>query len=152
MNFLKLIMMILELPWDQASKSCPEYTAWRIGKFKCLTPWKKLDDTDLLFIQKVLKHSPSDRFSLNDIKQNLWFSTGLDLGKYSDFFRRKCMNNSRKSMTKNLISHCYFESHWRIQSLHQGRIWENILLQSKLSETSWKGDLKLELTARDLKV
>ncbi|XP_076678572.1 serine/threonine-protein kinase grp [Andrena cerasifolii] len=62
-----------ELPWDQSSAECPEYMAWRSGKYMSLTPWKKLDNSSLSLIKNVLTHSPSARYTIQDIKRHRWF-------------------------------------------------------------------------------
>ncbi|XP_076759826.1 serine/threonine-protein kinase grp [Xylocopa sonorina] len=62
-----------ELPWDQSLAECPEYKAWRDGKYMSLTPWKKLDNASLSLIKNILMHSPSARFTIKDIKQHRWF-------------------------------------------------------------------------------
>ncbi|XP_058800187.1 serine/threonine-protein kinase grp isoform X2 [Phymastichus coffea] len=93
-----------ELPWDQASIICPEYAAWRIGHIKCLTPWKKFQDSDLLFVQMILKHIPSERLSINDVKRNPWFSFEFnpENNKYSDQLRN---DNKLYKMQKQTL--CY---------------------------------------------
>ncbi|XP_076240707.1 serine/threonine-protein kinase grp [Calliopsis andreniformis] len=62
-----------ELPWDQSLAECPEYRAWIEGKYMSLTPWKKLDNSALSFIKNILTHSPSSRYTIQDIKQHRWF-------------------------------------------------------------------------------
>ncbi|XP_012288696.1 serine/threonine-protein kinase grp [Orussus abietinus] len=62
-----------ELPWDQSSAECPEYVAWREGKYASLTPWKKLKDSSLALIGRILVHLPSSRYTITDIKQHPWF-------------------------------------------------------------------------------
>ncbi|XP_034193551.1 serine/threonine-protein kinase grp isoform X1 [Osmia lignaria lignaria] len=62
-----------ELPWDQSLAECPEYMAWRDGKYMSLTPWKKLDNSSLSLIKNILIHSPSARCTIKDIKQHRWF-------------------------------------------------------------------------------
>lgn len=62
-----------ELPWDQSLAECPEYIAWRNGKYMSLTPWKKLDNSSLSLIKKILVHSPSARYTIQDIKNHRWF-------------------------------------------------------------------------------
>ncbi|XP_060825265.1 serine/threonine-protein kinase grp [Bombus pascuorum] len=62
-----------ELPWDQSLADCPEYMAWRDGKYMSLTPWKKLDNSSLSLLKNVLMHSPITRYTIKDIKQHRWF-------------------------------------------------------------------------------
>ncbi|XP_033222243.1 serine/threonine-protein kinase grp isoform X2 [Belonocnema kinseyi] len=62
-----------ELPWDQASAECPEYEAWKNGKYMSVTPWKKLDKFSLSLIKHILVHEPSRRFKISEIKKHAWF-------------------------------------------------------------------------------
>lgn len=62
-----------ELPWDQSLAECPEYMAWRNGKYMSLTPWKKLDNLSLSLIKKILMHASSARYTIQDIKNHRWF-------------------------------------------------------------------------------
>ncbi|XP_053977909.1 serine/threonine-protein kinase grp isoform X1 [Hylaeus volcanicus] len=62
-----------ELPWDQSLAECPEYMAWREGKYMSFTPWKKLDNSSLSLIKNILTHSPSSRCTIQDIKRHRWF-------------------------------------------------------------------------------
>nr|XP_012235471.1 PREDICTED: serine/threonine-protein kinase grp [Linepithema humile] len=64
-----------ELPWDQPLAECPEYIAWKYGKYMSLTPWKKLDNSSLSLIRKILADSSSARYKISDIKQHRWFVT-----------------------------------------------------------------------------
>lgn len=63
-----------ELPWDQSLAECPEYMAWRNGKYMSHTPWKKLDTSSLSLIKNILMHSASSRYTIKDIKQHRWFT------------------------------------------------------------------------------
>lgn len=62
-----------ELPWDQSLAECPEYAAWKDGKYMSLTPWKKLDNSSLSLIRNILMHTPSTRYTILDIKRHRWF-------------------------------------------------------------------------------
>ncbi|CAD6213254.1 GSCOCG00003989001-RA-CDS [Cotesia congregata] len=67
-----------ELPWDEADVNCPEYKAWREAQHLELTPWKKIDNTSLSLICKILTHSPSSRIKIQDIKLHRWYLNDLD--------------------------------------------------------------------------
>lgn len=60
---------------------CSEYTEWNGGKYMSLTPWKKLDNTSLSLIRKILIHSSSARYKISDIKQHRWFVASFATGK-----------------------------------------------------------------------
>ncbi|KAK1122622.1 hypothetical protein K0M31_009065 [Melipona bicolor] len=62
-----------ELPWDQSLAECPQYKAWRDGKYMSIKPWRKLDNFSLSLIKNILMHSPENRFTIKDIKQHRWF-------------------------------------------------------------------------------
>ncbi|XP_066586977.1 serine/threonine-protein kinase grp [Prorops nasuta] len=70
-----------ELPWDQSSAEYPEYTAWREGKYLQFTPWKKLDNSSLSFIRKILVHLPSSRLTIREIKEHHWFLNNFSEGE-----------------------------------------------------------------------
>ncbi|XP_029155762.1 serine/threonine-protein kinase grp isoform X1 [Nylanderia fulva] len=73
-----------ELPWDQPLAECPEYVAWKERKYMSLTPWKKLDNSSLALIRKILMDSPLVRYKISDIKQHRWFVTSFVKGDEVD--------------------------------------------------------------------
>ncbi|KAG7200518.1 hypothetical protein KM043_001082 [Ampulex compressa] len=73
-----------ELPWDQSLAECPEYVAWRDGKYMSLTPWKKLDNVSLSLIKNILMHTPSSRYTIQDIKQHRWFIKKFQKGSFGN--------------------------------------------------------------------
>lgn len=75
-----IIHLCTELPWDEADVDCPEYKAWREAQHLELTPWKKIDNTSLSLIRKILTHSPSSRIKIQDIKLHRWYLNDLDKG------------------------------------------------------------------------
>ncbi|XP_012534184.2 serine/threonine-protein kinase grp [Monomorium pharaonis] len=62
-----------ELPWDHPRLECPEYIAWKKGKYMSLKPWTKLDNSSLSLLRKVLLDSALARYKMSDIKQHKWF-------------------------------------------------------------------------------
>ncbi|XP_043286485.1 serine/threonine-protein kinase grp [Venturia canescens] len=88
-----------ELPWDQSMADCPAYVAWREGKYMSLTPWKKLDNTALGLIRKILVHTPSARFTIKDIKQHRW---------YLKNFRRDC-NEGKDHVDGSIAKYMRFD-------------------------------------------
>ncbi|XP_026827165.1 serine/threonine-protein kinase grp isoform X2 [Ooceraea biroi] len=73
-----------ELPWDQPLAECPEYKEWNGGKYMSLTPWRKLDNTSLSLIRKILTNTSSARYKISDIKQHRWFVTSFTKGDQLD--------------------------------------------------------------------
>ncbi|KAF4077472.1 hypothetical protein AMELA_G00208510 [Ameiurus melas] len=72
-------MLAGELPWDQPSESCQEYSDW-LQKKTYLTPWKKIDSMPLGLLTKILLHSPEDRIAIPEIKKHRWFSRSFKSG------------------------------------------------------------------------
>ncbi|XP_067113404.1 serine/threonine-protein kinase Chk1 [Osmerus mordax] len=66
-------MLAGELPWDQPSESCQEYSDWLQTK-TYLPPWKKIQPTPLSLLSKLLLSAPEERIRLPDIKKERWFS------------------------------------------------------------------------------
>ncbi|NXC78672.1 CHK1 kinase, partial [Anhinga anhinga] len=69
-----------ELPWDQPSDSCQEYSDWKERK-TYLPPWKKIDSAPLALLHKILTESPTARITIPDIKKDRWYSKPLKKGK-----------------------------------------------------------------------
>uniref|UniRef100_A0A665UHC4 Serine/threonine-protein kinase CHK1 n=1 Tax=Echeneis naucrates TaxID=173247 RepID=A0A665UHC4_ECHNA len=68
-------MLAGELPWDQPSESCQEYSDW-IQKKTYLSPWKKIQPMPLSLLSKLLLASPDARITITDIKKDRWFTHG----------------------------------------------------------------------------
>ncbi|KAJ8266614.1 hypothetical protein GJAV_G00132500 [Gymnothorax javanicus] len=65
-------MLAGELPWDQPTESCQEYSDW-LQKNTYLTPWKKIDAMPLSLLSKILLHDPEMRITIPEIKKDRWF-------------------------------------------------------------------------------
>ncbi|KAK2532708.1 Chek1 [Columba guinea] len=72
-------MLAGELPWDQPSDSCQEYSDWKERK-TYLPPWKKIHSAPLALLHKILTESPAARITIPDIKKDRWFSRPLKKG------------------------------------------------------------------------
>uniref|UniRef100_A0A8B9FRU8 Dolichyl-diphosphooligosaccharide--protein glycosyltransferase subunit STT3A n=2 Tax=Neoaves TaxID=3078114 RepID=A0A8B9FRU8_9PSIT len=72
-------MLAGELPWDQPSDSCQEYSDWKERK-TYLPPWKKIDSAPLALLHKILTESPAARITIPDIKKDRWYSKPLKKG------------------------------------------------------------------------
>uniref|UniRef100_A0A672GAD4 non-specific serine/threonine protein kinase n=1 Tax=Salarias fasciatus TaxID=181472 RepID=A0A672GAD4_SALFA len=68
-------MLAGELPWDQPTESCQEYSDW-LQKKTYLTPWKKIQPMPLSLLSKLLTVSPDARISIADIQKDRWFTHG----------------------------------------------------------------------------
>ncbi|KAJ0004509.1 hypothetical protein NQD34_010723 [Periophthalmus magnuspinnatus] len=68
-------MLAGELPWDQPSESCQEYSDW-LQKKTYLPPWKKIQPMLLGLLSKLLLPDPDKRISISDIKNDRWFTQG----------------------------------------------------------------------------
>ncbi|XP_003705992.1 serine/threonine-protein kinase grp [Megachile rotundata] len=96
-----------ELPWDQSLAECPEYMAWRDGKYMSLTPWKKLDNSSLSLIKNILIHSPSARCTIKDIKKHRWFVKKFQRAGTIEGYIRPDETNSRQVLEdENLTRFC----------------------------------------------
>ncbi|NXR17550.1 CHK1 kinase, partial [Cinclus mexicanus] len=69
-------MLAGELPWDQPSDSCQEYSDWKEKK-TYLPPWKKIDSAPLALLHKILTESPTARITIPDIQKDRWYSRPL---------------------------------------------------------------------------
>ncbi|XP_055004539.1 serine/threonine-protein kinase Chk1 [Boleophthalmus pectinirostris] len=69
-------MLAGELPWDQPSESCQEYSDW-LQKKTYLPPWKKIQPMLLGLLSKLLLPDPDKRISISDIKNDRWFTQGV---------------------------------------------------------------------------
>ncbi|XP_008562775.1 PREDICTED: serine/threonine-protein kinase Chk1-like, partial [Galeopterus variegatus] len=69
-------MLAGELPWDQPSDSCQEYSDWKEKK-TYLNPWKKIDSAPLALLHKILVENPSVRITIPDIKKDRWYNKPL---------------------------------------------------------------------------
>ncbi|XP_015192816.1 serine/threonine-protein kinase Chk1 isoform X2 [Lepisosteus oculatus] len=72
-------MLAGELPWDQPSETCQEYSDWLQGK-TFLSPWKKMDAAPLSLLTRILLHDPASRIAIPDIKKDHWFTRGCKSG------------------------------------------------------------------------
>lgn len=72
-------MLAGELPWDQPTESCHEYSDW-LEKKSFLTPWKKIDTLPLGLLSKILMENPKKRISIPDIKKDRWYTRLLKKG------------------------------------------------------------------------
>lgn len=65
-----------ELPWDEPTFSCPEYTSWKDKDVNLFTtsPWTKIDNLALSLLRKVLTTVPRYRATIAQIKGHQWFN------------------------------------------------------------------------------
>ncbi|CAG5873911.1 serine/threonine-protein kinase Chk1 [Menidia menidia] len=68
-------MLAGELPWDQPTESCQEYSDWLLKK-TYLPPWKKIQPLPLSLLSKLLLASPDARITITDIQKDRWFTQG----------------------------------------------------------------------------
>uniref|UniRef100_A0A8C2X1L5 Serine/threonine-protein kinase CHK1 n=1 Tax=Cyclopterus lumpus TaxID=8103 RepID=A0A8C2X1L5_CYCLU len=68
-------MLAGELPWDQPTESCQEYSDW-LQKKTYLSPWKKIQPMPLSLLSKLLLASPDARITIADIQKDRWFTQG----------------------------------------------------------------------------
>uniref|UniRef100_A0A3B5QH25 Serine/threonine-protein kinase Chk1 n=1 Tax=Xiphophorus maculatus TaxID=8083 RepID=A0A3B5QH25_XIPMA len=68
-------MLAGELPWDQPTESCQEYSDW-LQKKTYLPPWKKIQPMPLSLLSKLLQPHPDARIVIADIQKDRWFTQG----------------------------------------------------------------------------
>ncbi|XP_072230763.1 serine/threonine-protein kinase Chk1 [Leuresthes tenuis] len=68
-------MLAGELPWDQPTESCQEYSDW-LQKKTYLPPWKKIQPLPLSLLSKLLLSSPDARITVADVQKDRWFTQG----------------------------------------------------------------------------
>ncbi|XP_041863657.1 serine/threonine-protein kinase Chk1 [Melanotaenia boesemani] len=68
-------MLAGELPWDQPTESCQEYSDW-LEKKTYLPPWKKIQPVPLGLLSKLMLASPDARITIPDIQKDRWFTQG----------------------------------------------------------------------------
>jgi len=62
-----------ELPWDQPSTNCTEFTNWRDNDhWQLQTPWSKLDTLAISLLRKLLATSPGTRLTLEKTLDHKW--------------------------------------------------------------------------------
>ncbi|XP_068600759.1 serine/threonine-protein kinase Chk1 [Brachionichthys hirsutus] len=69
-------MLAGELPWDQPTESCQEYSDW-LQKNTYLSPWKKIQPLPLSLLSKLLLAGPDARITIADIRKDRWFTEGV---------------------------------------------------------------------------
>ncbi|EDW90248.1 serine/threonine-protein kinase grp [Drosophila yakuba] len=66
-------MLAGELPWDQPSTNCTEFTNWRDNDhWQMQTPWSKLDTLAISLLRKLLATSPGTRLTLEKTLDHKW--------------------------------------------------------------------------------
>ncbi|KAM4546740.1 serine/threonine-protein kinase Chk1 [Fundulus diaphanus] len=68
-------MLAGELPWDQPTESCQEYSDW-LQKKTYLPPWKKIQPMPLSLLSKLLLPFPDARITIADLQKDRWFTQG----------------------------------------------------------------------------
>uniref|UniRef100_A0A7N6B6P1 Serine/threonine-protein kinase Chk1 n=1 Tax=Anabas testudineus TaxID=64144 RepID=A0A7N6B6P1_ANATE len=91
-------MLAGELPWDQPTDSCQEYSDW-LQKKTYLPPWKKIQPTPLSLLSKLLVASPDARITITDLQKDRWFTHG-----------KAQSNVGLKSRTNRSEHHSYYHS------------------------------------------
>uniref|UniRef100_A0A2K6UQU6 non-specific serine/threonine protein kinase n=1 Tax=Saimiri boliviensis boliviensis TaxID=39432 RepID=A0A2K6UQU6_SAIBB len=100
-------MLAGELPWDQPSDSCQEYSDWKEKK-TYLNPWKKLDSAPLALLHKILVENPSARITIPDIKKDRWYNKLLKKGAKTPRVTSGGMSESPGGFSKHIQSNLDF--------------------------------------------
>ena len=67
--YAKICVYLGELPWDEPSMACEEYSNWLDHKIQ-LTPWSKIGTLPLALLRKILVHDPKRRLTIADMKKD----------------------------------------------------------------------------------
>ncbi|XP_072048437.1 serine/threonine-protein kinase Chk1-like [Amphiura filiformis] len=95
-GIILVAMLAGELPWDEPTYSCKEYSDW-LDKKMHLSPWRKIDPLALAFLKKILCETPNRRYTIAQIKKDRWTKSKGVFGKVpssspssSGSFKRVC--------------------------------------------------------------
>ncbi|XP_059088058.1 serine/threonine-protein kinase Chk1-like isoform X2 [Tigriopus californicus] len=69
-----MAMLVGELPWSQALPHETSYVQWKNHEYT-RSPYQRLGNLPLSLLRKMLAHSPSQRYSIQKIKNHLWCKT-----------------------------------------------------------------------------
>ncbi|KAF3823709.1 hypothetical protein GH733_007177, partial [Mirounga leonina] len=100
-------MLAGELPWDQPSDSCQEYSDWKEKK-TYLNPWKKIDSAPLALLHKILVENPSVRITIPDIKKDRWYNKPLKKGAKRPRVTSGGVSESPSGFSKHIQSNLDF--------------------------------------------
>ncbi|XP_032433277.1 serine/threonine-protein kinase Chk1 isoform X1 [Xiphophorus hellerii] len=89
-------MLAGELPWDQPTESCQEYSDW-LQKKTYLPPWKKIQPMPLSLLSKLLQPHPDSRIVIADIQKDRWFTQGCQRSGSNKVLRTELELKSRTS-------------------------------------------------------
>ncbi|KAK3873689.1 hypothetical protein Pcinc_021308 [Petrolisthes cinctipes] len=92
-----------ELPWDEPTFSCPEYTAWKDKDCRLFTttPWTKIENLALSLLRKVLNTVPKHRATINQVKAHQWFNKNFHK---NTGFMRSVSNENMTPTSKRVCS------------------------------------------------
>ncbi|XP_029923850.1 serine/threonine-protein kinase Chk1 [Myripristis murdjan] len=121
-------MLAGELPWDQPTDSCQEYSDW-LQKKTYLPPWKKIQPAPLSLLSKLLLASPEARITVSDIKKDLWFTQTCRPGGKQQPDSLRSANKFLRS-DSGLISRANSDDRMQFSSSQPdpGSMWEAMLL------------------------
>lgn len=100
-GIILVAMLAGELPWDEPTYSCKEFSDW-LDKKMHLSPWKKIDTTPLALLRRILTETPAKRYSIAQIKKDRWFRSKGVLGRVPS--SSPSMANMKRVCTGNDLS------------------------------------------------
>ena len=69
-----------ELPWDEPTYGCQEYSDWKDCKIT-ISPWNKIDNLALSLLRKLLVENPSKRYTIRQIQTHQWYTKNFNKSK-----------------------------------------------------------------------
>jgi len=93
-----------ELPWDEPTFTCPEYTAWKDKDCKLFTttPWTKIDNLALSLLRKVLSTVQRHRATILQIKNHQWFTKNFLKNSGGSSYQSSPFTHSSKRLCSEL--------------------------------------------------
>jgi len=93
-----------ELPWDEPTFTCPEYTAWKDKDCKLFTttPWTKIDNLALSLLRKVLSTVQRNRATILQIKNHQWFTKNFQKSSGASSYQSSPFTHSSKRLCSEL--------------------------------------------------
>ncbi|KAK4055395.1 Chk1 protein kinase [Microbotryomycetes sp. JL221] len=70
---LLFTLLVGNTPWDEPTRSSPEFSAFLDGSLLQTEPWNRLSEGVLQFLLRLLHVDPSQRATIHDVERQDWF-------------------------------------------------------------------------------
>lgn len=75
-GIILVAMLAGELPWDEPTVACLEYTDWKLCNV-VKSPWNKIENLTLSLLRKILQENYTKRYTIAHIRKNQWFTKSI---------------------------------------------------------------------------